>query len=121
VLVAVAVAFAVRKTTTSGSSPTTTNELARLYPPADDVRVTRCDYTNYAAVAVLLIRNHSVKEQNYVVQVQFWDGKRPFSSAIALSDHQRAHDTRRMRASGLSTLDPPRHLICQIARIERFG
>ena len=123
VLIVVAIAVAVREGTTKTKPhkkvPTTV--FAAPSPPEADVRLTSCSYTNYAASSNLTITNHLLLEQNYVVTVAFKDGAIDFSHAVATIDHLPGRATKKVVASGVSTLNPPTHLTCHVVDIKRFG
>jgi hypothetical protein len=106
-----------KKTT---ATTTTASPLDITHPKGDDVRVTACRYENYAATAYLKIANHVTEDMNYVVEIAFKDGKQDFADGIASTDHLPAGRVAHVIASGISTDPAPRHLLCEIARIERF-
>jgi hypothetical protein len=122
-LVVTGIVVAVRKSSNNGSPATTTKAtgVALYHPPADDVKLTNCNYLDYAALAAVTITNHVTKEQSYYVEVTFKDGVKYFASAVVSTTHLLPNGTEKLMASGLSTADPPKHLTCKVTRIDRFG
>jgi hypothetical protein len=122
-LIVVAIGLAFRHSTTTGKVHTKVAVTVTTVttPARFDVRLTSCGYANYAATSHLTITNHLSVEQNYVVKVWFNDGKAYFSQATATVDHLAAGATAKVVASGVSTLNVPRHLSCLLFGVQRFG
>jgi hypothetical protein len=85
------------------------------------VKLGPCSYENYAASAPVTITNHSAINLNYAIAVRFTNGVRPFASATVTTENLHPGSTVTIQASGVSVLSNPKHLICTIASIRRFG
>ena len=122
-LIVVVFALALRQSTSksNGHKKVPVTAVTVATPPEADVKLTSCNYSNYAASSNLTVTNHLALDQNYVVKVQFKDGAADFSRAVATVDHLPGGATDKVTASGVSTLNPPKHLTCHVVDVQRFG
>jgi hypothetical protein len=124
-LALVAIVFAVhRRHTTTHAATTTTAKagtLNAIFPPANDVIIQGCVYSNFFVHGGLYIYNHANQTQNYYVEVIFKNGPRKYAQAVAKTENlaPKAHVV--ISAFAAARAAAPKHLTCTIDSIERFG
>jgi hypothetical protein len=103
----------------TSSSTTTTSTAAPVGSARADIKMTSCNFDNYAARSGLTITNHTDQTFNYSVHVLFLDGKQLFGLGVATTDNLAGGHRVHVVAIALRTVTP-KHLTCGITVINRF-